>query len=125
MVDADVLELVRAAAAAARDKKAFQVVALDVVELTSLADSFMVCSGASERQVQAIADEVERRLTGEGRRPLHSEGRPRGSWVLLDYGDLVIHVLTEERREYYSLESLWTGAEHLDVAESTEDGPTP
>ncbi len=122
MLDADVLELVRTAAAAARDKKAFQVVAMDVVEMTSLADSFMVCSGASERQVQAIAEEVERRLAGAGRRALHTEGRPRGSWVLLDYGDLVVHVLTEERREYYSLESLWTGADRLDVDDAAEDG---
>lgn len=122
MVPEDVLELARAAAAAARDKKAFQVIALDVAEMTSLADSFMVCSGASERQVQAIADEVERRLSRAGRRPLHAEGRPRGSWVLLDYGDLVVHVLTEERRDYYSLESLWTGAARLEVGEATEDG---
>jgi len=86
---------------AAADKKAFQIVGLEVGELTSYTDSLLICSGASDRQVAAIAGEVQRQLKDAGRRPLHVEGESHADWVLLDYGDFVVHVFTEERRTYY------------------------
>jgi ribosome-associated protein len=114
MMAAETLEYLRTAASAALDKKAFQLVGLEVTELTSLADGFVLCSGASERQVGAIAAEVERRLRDAGRRPLHVEGASGSEWVLLDYGDFVVHVFTESTRSYYGLDSLWGDAPRID-----------
>ena len=112
MMSAETLEVIRTAAAAAVDKKAFQMVCLEVAELTSYADSFLLCSAASDRQVGAVVDEVVRRLRDGGRKPLHVEG-DGGGWVLLDYGDLIVHVFTEEKRSYYALDSLWGDAPRL------------
>ncbi len=117
MLSDDVTAAVHVAAQAAWGKKAFQLVALDVSHMTSLADSFLICSGAHERQVNAIAEAIRRRLREHGRHPLHVEGERRSEWILLDYGDVVIHVLTEEKRAYYALESLWGQAERLDLQE--------
>ena len=102
------------AARAAADKKAFQIVGLEVGELTSYTDSLLICSGASDRQVAAIAGEVQRQLKDAGRRPLHVEGESHAEWVLLDYGDFVVHVFTEERRTYYGLDNLWGDAPRLE-----------
>lgn len=113
----DLLAALQSAAAAAADKKAFQISLLDVEALTSLADGFLICSGANERQVSAIAGAIQERLGTDGRRPLHVEGEGRSDWVLIDYGDLVIHIFTEERRAYYALDRLWAAAEHLAVEE--------
>lgn len=122
MLSPDITHVLREAAAAAMDKKAFQLVALDVSGLTSLADSFLICSGAHDRQVGAIAEAVERRLRESGRRPLHVEGARRANWILLDYGDVVVHVLTEDRRGYYSLESLWGDASRVSLEDLGLDG---
>ena len=123
-VDEGIRRSLSAAAQAALDRKAFQLAVLDVTELTSLADSFLICSGAHERQVGAIADAVERKLKDVGRRPLHVEGRPACEWVLLDYGDLIIHVLTEQRRAFYGLDGLWGGARMMEDELDIEDpGP--
>jgi ribosome-associated protein len=108
-------EPLRTAARAAADKKAFQIIAFEVSELTSYTDSLLICSGASDRQVLAIADEVQLQLKEAGRRPLHVEGQRRSDWVLLDYGDVVIHIFTEERRAYYGLDGLWGDAPKLDA----------
>jgi len=110
MLSADTLDVVRTAAAAAHDKKAFQVVCFEVSDLTSYADSFLLCSAASDRQVGAVVDEVVGRLREGGRKPLHVEGDGGGGWVLLDYGDFIVHVFTEEKRGYYALDSLWGDA---------------
>ncbi len=115
MLAPEVLEPVRLAVAALLDKKAFQVVCLELTELTSFADSFVLCSAASDRQVGALADEVQRRLRAGGRRPLHVEGEGATGWMLLDYGDFIVHVFTEERRSYYALDSLWGDAPRLDL----------
>ena len=115
MLAPEVLEPVRLAVAALLDKKAFQVVCLELSELTSFADSFVLCSAASDRQAGALADEVQRRLRAAGRRPLHVEGDGATGWVLLDYGDFIVHVFTEERRSYYALDSLWGDAPRLDL----------
>jgi len=109
----DLLEPVRIAVAAALDKKAFQVVCLEVSELTSVADFFVLCSAASDRQIGAVVDEVQARLRAGGRRPLHVEGEGATGWVLLDYGDFIVHVFTEDRRGYYALDSLWGDAPRL------------
>ena len=109
------LDPLQTAARAAADKKAFQIVGLEVGDLTSYTDSLLICSGASDRQVAAIAGEVQRQLKDAGRRPLHVEGESHADWVLLDYGDFVVHVFTEERRTYYGLEGLWGDAPKLEA----------
>ena len=123
MLPTDILEPIQAAARAAADKKAFHIVGIEVGDLTSYTDAFLLFSAASDRQVAAIVDGVRRRLRDSGRRPLHVEGEARSDWVLLDYGDFVVHVFTEERRAYYALDSLWgdaprLSADHLGVDES-------
>ncbi len=115
MADTETLDLLSTAARSASDKKAFQIVGLEVSELTSYTDYLLICSAASERQVSAIADEMQRRLKESGRLPLHVEGERRSDWVLLDYGEFVIHVFTEERRAYYGLDGLWGDAPRLDA----------
>jgi ribosome-associated protein len=115
MADAQPIEALRTAAQAAADKKAFQIVGFEVSDLTSYTDHLLICSGASDRQVAAIADAVQRRLKDAGRRPLHVEGERRADWVLLDYGEFVIHVFTEERRTYYGLDGLWGDAPKIDA----------
>jgi ribosome-associated protein len=114
MADIELMDSLRTAARAAADKKAFQIVGLEVADLTSYTDSILICSGASDRQVAAIADSVQRQLKESGKRPLHVEGERRSDWVLLDYGDFVIHVFTEERRAFYGLDGLWGDAPRLD-----------
>jgi len=104
------LQKVREAVSAADDRKAVDLKVLHLEKVTDFTDYFLVCSGTSERQVQAIADAVQERLRENKARPLHVEGYNRGQWVLLDYGDLVVHVFQEEPRRYYALERLWGDA---------------
>jgi len=115
MRDTKDLDPLQTAARAAADKKAFQIVGFEVGDLTSYTDSLLICSGASDRQVAAIADEVQRQLKDSGRRPLHVEGESHADWVLLDYGEFVVHVFTEERRTYYGLDGLWGDAPKLEA----------
>lgn len=100
-------ELLAVATAAADSKQAEDLVALDVSVPLPFADVFLLASGRNERQVLAIAGEVEDKLIEFGAKPLRREGRSEGRWVLLDFGDLVVHVFHEEDRMYYSLERLW------------------
>jgi ribosome-associated protein len=100
-------ELLRIAAAAADDKQGEDLVALDVTDQLPLTDVFLLVTGRNERNVLAIAGEVEDKLIESGAKPLRREGRGEGRWVLLDFGDLVVHVFHEEDRMYYSLERLW------------------
>ncbi|HEV8240657.1 MAG TPA: ribosome silencing factor [Thermoanaerobaculia bacterium] len=106
-------EAVREVVAAALDKKAEDLKVLEVGELTHFTDYFLVCSGQNPRQVQAIADGVERRLREHKLRPSHVEGYQSGQWVLMDYGDFVLHVFLQERRRFYGLERLWGDAPDL------------
>jgi ribosome-associated protein len=101
------LTLTRAAAEAAADKLARDVVAFDVSEQLVITDVFVVCSAANDRQVRAVVDAVEERLLTLGARPVRREGQSEGRWVLLDYADIVVHVQREEEREFYCLERLW------------------
>lgn len=100
-------ELLALAASAADSKQAEDLVALDVSGPLPLTDVFLLATGRSERNVQAIASEVEDRLLEHGAKALRREGRSEGRWVLLDFGDLVVHVFHEEDRMYYALERLW------------------
>ncbi len=98
---------------AAMGKKAQKLVVLDVSELTSIADVFIICSGRSNRQVTAIADYIQTDLKSHNIRPLSVEGTRDGHWVLMDYGHVVIHVFYEPVREFYDLEGLWIDAKRI------------
>ncbi len=100
-------ELLRIAAEAADSKQAADLVALDVSGPLPLTDVFLLATGRNERNVIAIASEIEDKLIESGAKPLRREGRAEGRWILLDFGDLVVHVFHEEDRMYYSLERLW------------------
>jgi len=99
----------------AADKKAIDVVLLDVSEVASFTDYFVICSGSSGRQVQGIVDNLLRQLRGQGIRPLSVEGQQQGQWVLVDLGDVIMHVFYEPVREVYDLESLWSDAKVIPV----------
>ncbi len=101
---------VREAVAAALDTKAEDVRVLHLAPVTDFVDWFVVASGVNDRQVHAIADRIEERLRENGVRPLHVEGEAGAQWVLLDYGDFLVHVFLDERRKYYALERLWRDA---------------
>jgi ribosome-associated protein len=101
------LELVQLAAAAADSKNGQDLVALDVSGPLPLTDAFLIITGRTERNVTAISDEIEDRLIAAGTKLIRREGKSLGRWVLLDFGDLVVHVFHEEDRLYYALERLW------------------
>ena len=102
------VEIIRTAALAADEKKAENIVAFDVSDSLAITDAFMVASAPNERQVAAVVDAIEDKLIQEHRvKPLRREGRGEGRWVLLDFGDIVIHVLHDEDRAFYALERLW------------------
>ncbi len=109
---------VRRAARAALDRKAVELVALDVQGLSNVTDYFLVCSGKSTTHLQAIAEAIRVELKAEGIRPLHAEGQAGSGWILLDYGDVLVHVFLEDTRAYYALERLWGDAPSLPL-----DGP--
>jgi ribosome-associated protein len=100
-------ELTVAAAEAASDKLAEDVLAFDVSEQLVITDAFLLCSAPNDRQVRAIVDAVEERLRGMGAKPARREGEREGRWVLLDYVDIIVHVQHAEERVYYSLERIW------------------
>jgi ribosome-associated protein len=101
----------------ALEKKAYDLVVLDVHEQTSLADYFIICTGRSDTQVQAIAQSIDENLAKLGRKPISREGYSTGHWVLIDYGDVIVHVFYEPVREYYDLERLWSHAPRLPLPE--------
>ncbi|MBS6031519.1 MAG: ribosome silencing factor [Kocuria rhizophila] len=110
------IDLVRAAAQAADQKKAENVIAFDVSDSLAITEAFLVASAPNERQVAAVVDAVEDTLIERfDRRPLRREGKGEGRWVLLDYGDAVIHVLHDEDRAFYALERLWGDSPAIDV----------
>lgn len=104
---ANAIKLTNIAANAAADKIAENIVALDVSELMPLTDIFLLSSGRNERQVASIADEIQDKMLEAGHKTLRREGKELGRWILLDFGDVVCHVMHEEDRMYYSLERLW------------------
>jgi|SRR5215467_10425237 len=103
------------AARSASDKKARDLVALDLREVASFTDYFVICTGNNARHVQSIADAVEEDLRKQGRRPLHTEGYSAAEWILLDYGDFIMHVFNPTSRKFYDLERLWRDAKRIVV----------
>ena len=106
---------------AALDKKALDVVVLDLRNTPAFTDFFVLCSGLNQRQVKAIADAVEETLRGAKVRPAHIEGYDRADWVLMDFFTFIVHVFTPQTRAFYSLERLWGDAERIEVGD--EPGP--
>jgi ribosome-associated protein len=104
---------VRQAARAALDKKALDLVVLDVRRISGIADYFLLCSGRATTHIQAIADAIRDELKAEGVRPRHVEGMPASGWILLDYGNMLVHIFLEDTRAYYALERLWGDAPAL------------
>lgn len=110
-----VIEQVRMAAAAAEEKNASDLIALDVTERFPLADVFLIASAESERQVQAVAENIEDRLREAGVKPVLVEGVSGGRWVLMDFAGLIVHVQHDEEREFYQLERLWKDCPVVDL----------
>lgn len=92
---------------AASDKKAQDILLLDVSAVAGFTDYFVICSGASDRQIRAIADGIDEALSQQGVEPFRREGTPADGWVLLDYSDIVVHIFAPEQRAFYGLEKLW------------------
>lgn len=112
------IELAVAAAHAASDKLAHDIVAFDVSERLAITDAFVLCSAANDRQVGAIVDEVVDRLRAAGAKPVRREGERENRWVLLDYIDIVVHVQHADEREFYALERLWRDCPEIPLPES-------
>jgi ribosome-associated protein len=109
------LDLAMTAAKAADDKLATTVAGIDVSEQLALTDVFVIVSASTDRQVGAIVDEVEDQLREKGAKPIRREGERDGRWVLLDFGDIVVHVQHDEEREFYELERLWKDCPEIDL----------
>ncbi len=110
---------IRLAVEAAQDKHALEIVVLHLHDTGAFAEYFVLCSGQSQPQLRAIAEAVEESLDRHGRHLSHREGKPGAAeWLLLDYGNFIVHVFSERAREYYDLERLWRNAERLDIADS-------
>ena len=124
----DSIDAIRIAAAAADRMKATDIVAFDVTEPLAITDAMLIASASNERQVLAVAEEIEKDpyLKAGKRQPRSREGLTEGQWVLLDYGDFVIHVMHQESREYYRLERLWKDCPSIDLQlEHAEDEQEP
>jgi ribosome-associated protein len=118
----EAVALAIAAAEAASDKLADDIVAIDVSEKLVITDVFVLCSAANDRQVRAVVDAVEERLHGLGAKPLRREGEQEGRWVLLDFGDVVVHVQLAEERIHYAIERLWKDCPFIALPEAVHAG---
>ena len=110
-------EMIEVAVKALDGKKGKDIRVLHTAEQTTLADYFVICNGTSTTQVRALADAVEEAMSKAGEEPHHIEGHHGGEWTLLDYSSVVVHVFTEEGREFYSLERLWSDAAPVDISQ--------
>ena len=104
------MAVARKAVEAASDKQAADILLLDTHEVCSFADYFVICHGETERQIKTIHDEIEHKLKSEGILPHHREGTLDSGWLLLDFGDVIVHIFTPFEREYYQLSELWSEA---------------
>jgi ribosome-associated protein len=104
------LELARRIVDLASDKLAENLVLLDIRDLTSIADYFVICTGGSDRQVRAISRQIQDTLALEGEKALHEEGESEAKWILIDYGYVIVHIFTPDERDYYRLDRLWADA---------------
>lgn len=112
-IDEEILSQVRLAVLAAEEKKAENVLILRLTAVTEFTDYFIICSGNSTRQNQAISDEIVDQLRKARLRPLHKEGYTSGEWILIDYGVFIVHIFTGSSRQFYDLERLWRDAERV------------
>jgi ribosome-associated protein len=119
------VELVTTAAQAASDKLADDIVAFDVSDQLVITDAFVLCSAPNDRQVRAIVDEIEEKLRMIGAKPERREGERDGRWVLMDYGEIVVHVQHAEERVYYSLERIWRDCPAIPLPETVTTGSNP
>ena len=108
--DLESVDLAKTIVDLAVTKLAEDVLLLDIRPVSTIADYFVICSGATERQIQAIGEDIRAKLKEAGVRPLHSEGAASSGWVLLDYGSVIVHIFLPQTRDYYSLEQLWKNA---------------
>ena len=108
-------ELAEIAVKALDSKKGKEIRLIRIDKITTLAEYFVICTGTSNTQINALGDEVEKELTLAGEEPLHREGYRGGTWVLLDYGCVIVHVFQDEARKFYDLERLWSDAEVIDI----------
>ena len=106
---------VKSVVAAALDKKALDVVVLDLRKASAFTDFFVICTGGNVRQVKAIADSIEEALRAKGLKPALTEGYNRGDWVLIDYFDFIVHIFSPHTREFYGLERLWGDAKRIEI----------
>ncbi len=106
----DPAQLAKAAVDVASDKKASDIILLDIRDVSTIADYFVICSGNNTRQIQAIADAIDEELDKQGANILHREGVADSGWLLLDFGDIIVHIFGAKEREYYHLERLWSEA---------------
>ena len=109
-------ELAEIAVKALDSKKGKEIKLIRIDKITTLAEYFVICTGTSNTQINALCDAVEKELTEKGEEPLHREGYRGGTWVLLDYGCVVVHVFNDEARKFYSLEHLWADGEEVDLS---------
>lgn len=110
-------EIALVAAKALSDKKGMSIKLLEVTDVTTLAEYFLICTGSSNTQINTLCDAVEEAVEAAGEPLLHREGHRSGTWVLLDFGSLVVHVFTEETRSFYDLERLWNDATPIPIEE--------
>ena len=106
---------------AALERKAEDLVILNVKDVTSFADYFVICSGNSDRQIQALCDHIGQRLKKSGVFPLGIEGERTGSWILMDYGDVILHIFYKPVREFYNIEGLWADVPSMSIEESVQE----
>ena len=116
------VELVHAAARAASDKLAENILAFDVSEQLVITDAFLLCSASNERQVRSVVDEIEDKLREIGAKPVRREGERDGRWVLIDYAEIVVHVQHTEEREFYALERLWRDCPVIEMPADVSSG---
>ena len=114
---------VQRAIAAAQDRKAVDLVVLDLRPANGFADYFLVCSGTNPRQIKAISDAIQESLSERGIRPAHVEGYDRAGWILLDYFDFIVHIFSPDARAFYALERLWGSAKRIEVPEPGPAAP--
>lgn len=115
----EAIALVYAAARAAADRKGHDMVAIDVSQHLAITDAFLIITGSNDRQVKAIVESIEKNLRDLGNKPVRREGERDGRWVLLDFGDIVVHVQHTEEREFYALERLWRDGPSIELPADT------
>ena len=121
MINAESRKKASIACKAIEEKKGIDLKVSEIAEISSLADYFIISSGSNENQVQAIIDSVDEQMSKAGYEPRHTEGKSPTEWMLLDYGDVVVHIFNEEGRSYYDLEHIWRDGTQIDPASLSEE----